>query len=112
MRRSCPRTAAVKRVLLLLLLLLVTMTAAAEGVVRSESAGKTVQISVSEEVVIDDYEVPLGVIPEDMVSLPFSVILLPTGVILCGAYAYILMKDRRELARLAQSVHDEKVIRE
>lgn len=85
MRRGCRRTAVAKRVLLLLLLLLMTMTAVAEGVVRSESAGKAVQISVTEEVVIDDYEVPLGVIPEDVVSLPFSVILLPLGMVLCGA---------------------------
>lgn len=98
--------------LLLLLLLLLTMTAAAEGIVRSEASGKAVQITVSEEVLIDDYDVPLGAIPEENAPLPYSVILLPVGIVLCGVYARIMLKDRNELARLAQSMHDEKVIRE
>ena len=98
----------------LLAVLLITGTAAAalaDVLIEDKTRERKVLITVSEEVVIDDYETPLGIQVEDETYCVLHYILM-LGIVIAGTiYAVVLVRDRKELVRLENSIRDERVIR-
>ena len=85
--------------------------ALADVLIEDKTRERKVLITVSEEVVIDDYETPLGVEVEDETFCVLHYILILCIVVAGGAYGLVLAGDHRELTRLRNSLQDEKVIR-